>query len=69
MCPMYDFECKSCGETHTEKLEFAEYDELDTAECEHCGSPLTKADRIIGKGLKTIVHGVSKGNYNSRDYT
>ena len=67
--PLYDFDCHSCGEMHTELLNYRDYDALDEAECSHCGTRLTKADRIIGSNIKKIVKGVSKGNFNSGDWS
>ena len=67
--PLYDFDCHGCGEMHTELIGIKAYDDVDEVECEHCGTRLTKKDRIISGDIKARIIGVSKGNFNSGDYT
>ena len=67
--PIYDFTHKECGNDWHQLMSFSEYDEFESVECPHCGGTITKEDRIMGKGLRTNVVGVSKGNYNGRDFT
>ena len=67
--PMYDWDCHSCGETHTEILSYDEYAVADEVECQHCGTSLTKDCRIISGNIKSIIKGVRKGFYNSGDYS
>ena len=37
--------------------------------CPHCGSRCTQDNREISRSIQKIVIGVSKGNYNGRDYS
>ena len=69
MPPMYDWDCTSCGEMHTEIMSYDEYDAADEVECQHCGTRLTKDSRIISGNIKAIVKGVRKGHYNSGDFS
>ena len=69
MCPMYYYDCHSCGELHTDIMSYDEYEAVDEVECQHCGTRLTKKDRIIGGNIKSIVRGVRKGYYNSGDFS
>ena len=66
--PLYDWKCKKCGADYSELLKFDAYDEWESAWCPSCGEKLTKDDRVLGKGLKTSVVGVSKGQYGSGYY-
>ena len=67
--PIYDWLCPKCGGDYSELLTFSAYDEWESAACPSCGEKLTKDDRVLGKGLKTTVNGVSKGNYGSSDWS
>ena len=67
--PIYDFYCVKCDAETSKLLSFDEYDEFESHPCDGCEAPLTKDNRTIGRGLKTRVIGVSKGNYNSRDWS
>lgn len=67
--PQYDYSCHSCGEMHSQIMSYDEYAAADEVECKHCGTRLTKKDRIIGIGIKTQVIGVRKGNYGSGDWS
>lgn len=68
--PEYDFECPHCNREFSRYWEIREYPGKDVkTECRHCGGEATGKDRIIGRGLKTTVVGVSKGNYNGNDTT
>jgi len=67
--PLYDFKCPHCHDSVTMLMDFRSYDEFVEGPCEKCGGPLTKVDRDIGRGVVKRVIGVSKGNYNSGDFT
>jgi putative FmdB family regulatory protein len=67
--PMYDYECPKCEGIHTKIMSYEEYDESDELECKHCGGTVDKSNRIIGSNIQKIVKGVSKGNFNSRDFS
>lgn len=67
--PIYDWMCKKCGKETAKVISYAEYENLTTTPCVGCGEDLTRDDRVMGKGLKTKIVGVSKGNYNSNDWS
>jgi putative FmdB family regulatory protein len=67
--PLYDYDCKKCGEVHSAIMSYSEYDESDVLECQHCKGSVSRDDRIIGSNIKKIVKGVSKGNHNSNDWS
>ena len=58
--PIYDFKCKNCGLDWNTIMNFDVYEEFDSHTCSGCGTEVTKDERVMG---------VSKGNYNGRDYT
>lgn len=71
MPPLYDWECPNpdCKAEHTEMLNFEQYSEWEPVKCEKCGQEITKDNRVMGRGLRTTVNGVRKGNYNSNDWS
>ncbi len=66
--PIYDYICPKCEATSGHLFSFSEYDAIDTVDCPDCGTPMDKDDREY-QGITKRIIGVSKGNYNGRDYT
>ena len=64
--PMYDYKCKDekCGTATTAIRTYDTY--KDCPECPKCGG---ETEKYITATFKTTVKGVSKGNYNSGDYS
>jgi len=69
MAPIYDYTCPSCKKETSFLQSYTEYDASTKEQCSECKGPLTKKDRILGRGLKTIVTGPGKGNHNSNDWS
>jgi putative FmdB family regulatory protein len=44
--PNYEYECRECGKTFTEKQSFAEYDKHKKVQCPKCGSE--KVEQLVG---------------------
>ena len=68
--PQYDYQCPDCGTEFDILMSYTEWDEWTGAACESCGAIVTKANRIIGRGLTTnVVGSARKGNYGSGDWS
>lgn len=67
--PIYDFKCPKCEHYAGILMSFKDYDEFTKTECEKCGESITKDDREICTNIKANIVGVSKGNYNSGDWS
>ena len=68
MCPIYDFKCPKCGDSAGELMNFEQYEAFESKDCDKCGSSINKDNREM-QGVTTRIVGVSKGNYNGRDYS
>ena len=67
--PTYDFKCRKCDKPWDILLSMDDYGNKNYFMCPHCGEEQDRESRTeLGKGLKTITIGVSKGNYGSGGY-
>lgn len=69
MPPIYDFKCPKCEDCAGELMNFEQYEAFESKDCDKCGSSITKDNRVMSNNIQARVIGVSKGNFNGRDYS
>lgn len=65
MKQIYSYHCKSCNHIFEEIKEVE--DRHNCSDCPQCESEDTR--KIISPGIRGVVNGVGKGNYNSNDFS